>query len=435
MKASLSILFIFLTFTLNSQTIYTYTSSGNWTTQSNWSPNYPGTTLAASDEVIITTGANLTTTGITTINGKLTIEGSYESNSILNINGEIVNNGSFTNRSILNNKGTITINSPVENRSIFTNEGLLIIKARFDNNSTFTTGDGGITENQSTLNSNSSINTDFGGTLKNTGTINSISTIKNNGTLNNEGIINCGSLINNNTIVNSTGSIVFNSSGYSLIGNNVSHTGDHIISNRLAPRTSVDVNYVPISPINPIGTYLFNDNVTFQTSSRVLIDLKSDLLFDTVNIGNSAILNGTLQITLLDSYDPPIGTTFAIINANDNVSGTFQSTSLPSLGVSKEFQINYNLNSVELEVISSSILELDEFNNSKNKLLAYPNPFIDIIHFKGILKNETLKIYTLEGKIILKTNISPYNTSISLGHLSKGIYILAVENRQIKIVK
>ncbi|TYA71915.1 T9SS type A sorting domain-containing protein [Seonamhaeicola marinus] len=432
MKATILFALLFCVSIHNAQTTYTYTGSGNWNVTSNWTPSYPGTSIAHLDEVIIPNGSNVTVNSTTTIYGKLTVNGSLESISIFNVVGEFIANGSFTNKSFFTNFGTSTLNASASSNSIFKNEGTLTIKSTFSSSSTFTTDNGGITVSQSTFTNTSSFKVEFGGSFKNTGTLNSTGTITNNGTFTNENNITSNTFINNNSLVNDLGSISFNSSVYYLMGNNVSHTGNHSISNRIAPRTSVDNDYNPISPANPIGVYAFDDNITFMSSARIEADLKSDVLFDKITIGGTASLSGILQVNLVDSYDPAVGTKIEILQATSGISGTFSSVILPDLGATKEFQVNYNANIIELEVVSSA-LSLHDTDTTKFK--AFPNPVKDALHVRGLLNNEKVMISSITGKKLIETNVSLHNNTIQVDNLTPGIYIVTIANSSFKISK
>lgn len=432
MKKTLLCVLIFHTIIFNAQTTYTYSGSGNWNETANWSPSYPGTALAHLDEAIIPSGSNVTISSTTTIYGKLTLNGSIESTAFFNIVGELVANGSFTNKSLFTNFGTSTFNASITSSSSFRNEGSLFIKSTFNNSSTFITDNGGITENESVINNNSTFKVEFGGSFKNTGTINSTGTITNNGTFNNENSINCNTFINNNSIINDIGSISFYNNVYYLMGSNISHTGNNSISNRLAPRTSVDNDYNPISPVNPIGEYSFDDNITLESSARIEIDLKTDALHDLISIGDTAVLNGILQVNLLESYNPPIGTKIIILQTINGISGTFNNAILPDLvtipdiGTEKEFKINYNSNNVELEVVASEALSVNNF--SKNKLEIYPNPVQKDFYINGLSQNERLVITSLLGKTVSTSIVSPNENKVNVDHLKPGIYILNIGN-------
>jgi hypothetical protein len=83
------------TFTILTTTEYTYTgnSPDDWLDEGNWSPCYPGTTIASGSTVIVSPGSNLVIpTGTTIIN-----EGTLLNNGTLTISGgTFTNNGDYT---------------------------------------------------------------------------------------------------------------------------------------------------------------------------------------------------------------------------------------------------------------------------------------------------------------------------------------------------
>lgn len=72
-------------------------------------------------------------------------------------------------------------------------------------------------------------------------------------------------------------------------------------------------------------------------------------------------------------------------------------------------------------------LSLEENINEHHKIYLYPNPAQDIIQFSGLkdLKNLSVAIYSLMGKLIIETEIK--ENSISISDLPSGIYYLKME--------
>lgn len=72
---------------------------------------------------------------------------------------------------------------------------------------------------------------------------------------------------------------------------------------------------------------------------------------------------------------------------------------------------------------SLSVIEYNE------KTLAYPNPTSSVLHFNKTYRD--IQVFSLQGELILKTN----NTNqMNLGHLPNGVYLLLVDQNQIKVV-
>ncbi|NOZ45871.1 MAG: T9SS type A sorting domain-containing protein [Chlorobi bacterium] len=70
-------------------------------------------------------------------------------------------------------------------------------------------------------------------------------------------------------------------------------------------------------------------------------------------------------------------------------------------------------------------------NNSKISIEIYPNPFNNELHIEfGKLFNGTINIYSIDGKIIYKSEISnnQNNLSINPNFMNKGVYLIHLED-------
>ncbi|MDY8136571.1 T9SS type A sorting domain-containing protein [Aquimarina sp. 2201CG5-10] len=328
------------------RTPFVYTGTGDWTDQGNWSPSYPGTTINAQDEVIISAGADVALI-VVTINGTLTNNGTLESRSTFTNNGTITNEGLITNRSFFTNEGNITNNGQWNNSSIFINNSMLTNNGTFQNNAF-------------------------------------------------------------------------------LYGDNTTHTNDFNLSQLFSPGNSASPD---------VGTYVFDSNATFLSSANVTTDIRSISEVDLVQVASTATLSGTLNVNLLDSYDPAIGTTYTILTAN-SISGTFNTINYPDLGVDKEFQITYNSNSVVVEVVDSHVLNVDDLDTTNQvKIIMYPNPTTNTLHIDGLHTSEKIAIYSMLGAKLLESVVSPSENKIMVNTLSKGSYFLSIGNANYRFAK
>ncbi len=73
--------------------------------------------------------------------------------------------------------------------------------------------------------------------------------------------------------------------------------------------------------------------------------------YDALEIAGTALLDGTLDVTLVGGFTTTLGEVFEILRASDGVNGTFAAESLPQLGSLLALQILYDANSVMLAVV------------------------------------------------------------------------------------
>lgn len=63
-------------------------------------------------------------------------------------------------------------------------------------------------------------------------------------------------------------------------------------------------------------------------------------------------------------------------------------------------------------------------------ILIYPNPAHDILIINGI-KEQSLRIYDLQGKIVLRE----YGTEVHVSHLATGTYLLQIGTQVVRFIK
>jgi len=62
-------------------------------------------------------------------------------------------------------------------------------------------------------------------------------------------------------------------------------------------------------------------------------------------------------------------------------------------------------------------------------LLFYPNPVSSTIYINGNYTQKNVRIFSMEGKLLLKTTINANNNYINVGTIPKGMYILQLEEQ------
>ena len=112
--------------------------------------------------------------------------------------------------------------------------------------------------------------------------------------------------------------------------------------------------------------------------------------YDELKVSNSATLNGTLNISLINHFTPTIGSTFDILNAS-SLLGMFSTVNGLSINGSEHFSISYNGTEVVLTVVSgasSGVTTSSAFHNTLHRThpglgLGAGSPDFNSLHRAG----------------------------------------------------
>ena len=85
------------------------------------------------------------------------------------------------------------------------------------------------------------------------------------------------------------------------------------------------------------------------------------------------MIDGTLDVSLIDLFDPEVGNSFEILTATDGLSGTFATLGLPGLSSGLMWSIGYGATDVTLEVIAAM---LGDMNGDGSVNLDDAGPFV-----------------------------------------------------------
>ena len=171
------------------------------------------------------------------------------------------------------------------------------------------------------------------------------------------------------------------------------------------------------------------------------IDLTDIHSFQAIASSNNS--GGEIEVHL-DTLDGELLTTITITNTTgwntyesfassiDNVDGTHD--------VYLKFVGNggflFNLDRVGF--FEENILSNQEFENTANQVIIYPNPVQSTVTIQGV-ENATIRIYDMNGKRILIKHSISQNETLDLSQLSVGIYYAQVnrleDTQVLKIVK
>jgi hypothetical protein len=117
--------------------------------------------------------------------------------------------------------------------------------------------------------------------------------------------------------------------------------------------------------VQPGGEIFMLENLGFTPSAALGVGLQaidetdpdtepSDA-FGQVQISGAASIAGTLEVSLLDGYQPMAGDSFQILTAAGGRTGTFLNEVLPSLPSGLDWDLAYNPNSIVLSVVSTGL--------------------------------------------------------------------------------
>lgn len=391
----------------------------------------------------IETGAILTNFNGATIDCiKVTNAGVIENNGLLTVFTYTTNNSScvltnslagifraklsVTNFGLITNYGTINLDKQLAGSLYsYTNQSTGIInnigqQSNFLINNSFVKFQnlGSLTTETPTTNKGDFVN-DTSGTFKLNGIYSSFenttgATFTNSGTfITKNSVYNIGSYTNNNL---HTGNANFNSSIFINNSNGI-----------IAPSTDTG---------SGIGTLSFLNSLTNNGQINIEIGgTNASNTFDKVNVTGTATLGGVLNVSLLNNYQPPIGSqTYTILTATTRT-GTFATVNFPNLS-GTTWAITYNPTNV---VISSTTTALATNDFQFAGFKAYPNPTNTILNLKNSQTIDSIRVFDIIGKNVLSQTFNSSDGQVDISSLQNGIFFLKIQSegneKIIKIIK
>jgi len=160
-------------------------------------------------------------------------------------------------------------------------------------------------------------------------------------------VIMSGGAFNNNG-----GSVVAPVTNYGMVAGTGTFTGDV-------------ANYGVLSPGASIGVLTIDGDYTQDLLGVLAIDITAvvqwprldilRILYDALHVTGTATLDGTLDVSLLNGFDPLAGSVFNILHADSGVFGMFDFLDLPSLSGGRYWDISYDFDDVFLAVLSAQV--------------------------------------------------------------------------------
>ena len=101
------------------------------------------------------------------------------------------------------------------------------------------------------------------------------------------------------------------------------------------------------------GSLSVNHAYQQATNAKLKIEIAGSAAgqFGRIDIGDDAMLGGTLALDLVNGYMPTAGTEFEIVSAKSLLGTTFATTTLPNLGILLQWQIDYEPGAVIARVL------------------------------------------------------------------------------------
>lgn len=309
----------------------------------------PGT-LSNDSTMLLANGGAINTTFVN--NGVMDVQGDSWSTWTLDVGGVATNNGTIN---LTSYNDTTSLDNPILNfHQGLTNNGTIVMRT-----STYGSGSGS-GANSTTLNIGS------GGVLVNQGLGHIIleggGTRIINGTVANQGSLSAAT----NITLGTAGSDHSNSGTLTLLNNSVATIYGNSFTNLAggvlggigtfnANATGI-LNQGTVSPGQSPGLLSITGDYTQAAGGILDIEIGGLLAgteFDRLLVSGDANLAGTLNVTVLNGFDPAIGSTFDFLVAGSRL-GTFDQLLFSGL-TGKSFDITYGSNFASLTVVASAV--------------------------------------------------------------------------------
>lgn len=117
-----------------------------------------------------------------------------------------------------------------------------------------------------------------------------------------------------------------------------------------------------------------------------------------------------------------------VLNEDDNLAFEGQQTLLiTNLGTTHQINID--------DIRRIEFVDITNTNESPSSTpFFYPNPVERYFAISNIENNQTISVYSLEGRLLLKKQANA-NEPIDLGKLPPGLYVLRIIEKNLKLLK
>jgi hypothetical protein len=96
----------------------------------------------------------------------------------------------------------------------------------------------------------------------------------------------------------------------------------------------------------------------------------------------------------------------------------------------------YGLSTVQKLYFDNQTFIAEYTSNGVSRITVYPNPVDNVITLQNIPEGNTqVLIYSIDGELLVKTQISSDKESIDVANLQSGFYLLIANDQAVKFMK
>jgi fibronectin-binding autotransporter adhesin len=371
------------------------------------------TNAASTGTINVNSGGNLTDAGTLTNNGTFNVGG-----GTVNVNGSTATNssgatltvngaGSFTDAGTFTNSGTLAVGTSgtggtagsfssgafTNNKTMTEAAGSSVKTGNLTNTGTMTLGGGTFSMNGTTASNSGTLSVGNGANFTTTGNFSfsnsGIFTIASGGSFN---VGASGSMTQSAGTTTDDGSLTAGS-GDTLTGGSLFGKGT-ITGNLTNGNTTSGAVVRPGD--SPTATGILTDSAAYTQSSKGTLDISiggttAGTNFDQLN-SKTASLNGTLNISLINSFVPTIDSTFKILDYTSET-GTFATVNGLAINSSEHFTLTVQGTDVLLTVVSGALAP-----SARHLVLRPPAGFAGS-RFSGALRGLRLPSAVAFGRV------------------------------------
>ena len=76
-----------------------------------------------------------------------------------------------------------------------------------------------------------------------------------------------------------------------------------------------------------------------------------------------------------------------------------------------------------------------KLDDAERVVAVYPNPTSSILYIEGLNQGETIRVFSLDGQLLVSQTAGAAHTSLDLTSLQTGLYLIQINTEFFKIIK